>query len=347
MLKGDNLKKAIFWVAGLFITCFAYYVWQIFTTPNFDTKEQDTFVLYIPSNSAKYETVLDSLKKNKIVRDETSFRFLSKILKYPQHVKAGRYVIKKSMGNYALINKLKEGNQDPVKLTFNNVRLKEDLIKKIGHKFEFDSTALVKMLDDTSLCAKYGFNSETMMCMFLPNTYDVFWSTTPEKLLDRMQAEYKRFWNDDRLAKAKAIGMSPTEVQILASIVEEETKKNDEKPRVAGLYMNRLNTQMPLQADPTIKFALKDFGIKRILNNQLSVNSPYNTYRNLGLPPGPIRLADLTSIDAVLSYERHNYTYMCASPEFNGYHIFTDSYADHLNNARLYQDALNKRNIMK
>jgi UPF0755 protein len=346
MLKGDLFKRMLFWVAGLFFVCFSFYVWQIFKTPNFKTATKDGFYLYIPSESANYETVLDSLKKYEIVKDEMSFRFLAKLLKYPQNVKAGRYFIGEKMGNHELLKKLKAGEQTPVRLTFNNVRLKEDLIKKIGTKFEFDSTAFAQKLRDTTFIRRYGFDQETVMCMFLPNTYEVFWNTTPEKLFDRMKFEHDRFWNEKRRAQAQAIGFSPVQVQILASIVEEEQgRKTDERPRVAGLYVNRLNTQMPLQADPTIKFALKNFGLKRILNLHLSVSSPYNTYRNTGLPPGPIRLADLNSIEAVLNYERHPYTYMCASPDFSGYHVFSDNYKDHLLNAGLYQEALNKLNI--
>ena len=282
-----------------------------------------------------------------MVKDELSFKFLSKVLKYPQRIKPGRYYIKPNSNNYDAITMLRNGNQTPVRLTFNNVRLKEDLIKKIGNKFEFDSTSFKQLITSDSVAQFYGFTNETILCMFLPNTYEVFWNTTPQKLFGRMKSEYDKFWTAARKEKAAAIGLSPVQVSILASIVEEETKKNDEKPRVAGLYMNRLNAQMPLQADPTIKFALKDFGIKRILFNQLQVSSPYNTYRNVGLPPGPIRLADLTSLDAVLNYEKHNYTYMCASPEFNGYHIFAADYQEHLNNAKLYQEALDRLNIKK
>ena len=347
MLQKIDLKRAALIIGGLFIVSFSYYGYQIFKTPNLSTETKDGYYLKIPSNSANYETVLDSLKKNNIVRDEVSFRFLAKIFKYPQNVKAGRYFISKDMGNYAAIQMLKEGIQKPVKLTFNNIRLKEDLIKKVGVKFEFDSTALIKLLDSTQICEKYGFTKETIMCMFLPNTYEVFWNTDASKLLGRMKHEYDVFWTENRKQKAQEIGFTPIQVAILASIVEEETKNNEEKPRVAGLYINRLNTQMPLQADPTVKFALKNFAIKRILNYQLQTNSPYNTYKFAGLPPGPIRLAELSSIEAVLNYEKHNYTYMCANPALNGTHIFAENYHDHLNNAKMYQAALDKLNIKK
>lgn len=334
-------------VFSLLVASFSYYFWQVARTANLQVDKKESFYLLIPSKGATFESVWDTLKKHNVVNDELSFKFLSKILKYPERIRSGRYQIKPDMNNNDAITMLRSGNQTPVKLTFNNVRLKEDLVKKIGNRFEFDSTAFYKLINSDSVARFYGFEEETFMCMFLPNTYEVFWNTTPQKLFGRMKSEYDKFWTDERKQKATAIGLTPVQVSVLASIVEEETKKNDEKPRVAGLYLNRLNTQMPLQADPTIKFALKDFGIKRILFSQLQVNSPYNTYRNTGLPPGPIRLADLTSLDAVLNYEKHNYTYMCASPEFNGYHIFAVDYDQHLANAKLYQDALDRLNIKK
>lgn len=348
MFEKRNLWRTLVIVFSFFTASFSLYCWQIFRTPNLQADQKEGFYLYIPSNSPNFETVMDSLRKHKVVKDEISFMFLTKILKYRDRVKAGRYFIHKDMGNYEAIQMLKKGEQNPIKLTFNNIRLKEELIRKVGSKFEFDSTAFSKMLLSDSVCRVYGFDSETVMCMFLPNTYEVYWNATPQKLFGRMKDEYDRFWTETRKQKAQAIGLTPTQVQILASIVEEEqAKKQDERPRVAGLYMNRLNTQMPLQADPTVKFALKDFAIKRILNAQLQTNSPYNTYKIVGLPPGPIRLADLTSIEAVLNYEKHDYTYMCASPDLNGYHIFANNYTDHLRNAALYQEALNKLGIKK
>lgn len=342
-----NWIKYTIVIFSLLAASFSLYVWQVTTTPNLQADQKEGFYLRIPSEGATFQTVWDSLQKNDVVKDEMSFKFLARLTKYTQSVKPGRYYIKPNMGNYAALMMLRKGEQTPVKLTFNNVRLKEDLVKKIGIKFEFDSTAFAAMLSSDSVCRFYGFDTETIMCMFLPNTYEVYWNTSPQKLFGRMKSEYDRFWTPERRQKAAAMNFTPVQVSVLASIVEEETKKTDEKPRVAGLYLNRLRTNMPLQADPTIKFALKDFGIKRILFSQLQVNSPYNTYRNVGLPPGPIRLADLSSLEAVLNYEHHDYTYMCASPEFNGYHIFATNYDDHLKNAALYQDALNKLGIKK
>ena len=344
--KGKFIRIAILLI-GFLVAAFSYYVYQIMYTGNLQVNKDKSFILLVPQN-ATFETVWDSLTKNDVVNDELSFRFLAKRMKYTEKVKPGRYIIKKNSANYPTLVKLRSGDQDPLNLTFNNVRFKKDLIKKIGTKFEFDSTAFEKVLMDSSTAGKYGFTNDTFMSMFIPNTYDLFWNTTPEKILDRMKKEYDRFWNEDRKAKAKAIGLTPVQVSILASIVEEEqARKNDEKPKVAGMYLNRLNKGMLLQADPTVKYAIGDFSIKRVLNQHLAVRNPYNTYLYKGLTPGPIRLADVNSIDAVLNAEKHDYLYMCASPDLNGYHMFSKTYEEHMKNAALYQQALNKLKIYK
>ncbi|TDB68300.1 endolytic transglycosylase MltG [Arundinibacter roseus] len=342
-----NFKVGAFITMAVITTTFTFYFWQIFKTPNLQVEKNESFALLIPEG-ATYKNVLDTLKKHRVVNDQVSFQFLAKLLNYPERVRPGRYVIKPDMTNYAFIQKLKEGNQDAVRLTFNNIRLKEELIQRIGPRFSFGEENFRAALNNPELCQKYGFDTLTIVSLFLPNTYDIFWTVGTEQFMDRMHSEYKKFWTEERLAKAKSINMSPLEVSILASIVEEEqARKKDERPRVAGMYINRLQINMPLQADPTIKFALQDFGIKRILTAQLRVPSPYNTYLNTGLPPGPIRIADLVSLDAVLNYEKHNYTYMCAKADLSGYHAFAENYADHLANARLYQAELNRRNILK
>ncbi|CAG4991830.1 Endolytic murein transglycosylase [Dyadobacter sp. CECT 9275] len=342
-----NFKIGVFITLAILTTTFTFYFWQIFKTPNIQVDKQTSFALLIPEGGT-YEQVLDSLNKHDVITDQISFRFLAKFLKYPEKVKAGRYVLKPNTSNYNAIKKLVSGSQDAVKLTFNNIRLKDDLIRRIGNKFEFGEDAFRKALNDPEVCRKYGLDTLTIVSMFLPNTYEVFWTTGTEKFLDRMHSEYKKYWNEQRLAKAAAIGLTPVQVSVLASIVEEEqARKVDERPKVAGLYINRLHAGMPLQADPTIKFALQDFAIKRILNDQLRISSPYNTYVNTGLPPGPIRVADFKSLDAVLDYEKHDYIYMCAKADLSGYHAFATNYADHLNNARMYQAELNRLKIMK
>ncbi|GGB99988.1 endolytic transglycosylase MltG [Dyadobacter sediminis] len=342
-----NFKVGLFVTLAILTTTFTFYFWQIFKTPNLQVDKQTSFALLIPEG-ATYKTVLDTLNKHEVINDHISFQFLAKLLKYPDKVKPGRYVIKPNSNNYIVIKKLISGNQDAVRLTFNNIRLKEDLIKRIGNRFEFGEDNFRKALNSPEVCRKYGLDTLTIVSMFLPNTYDIYWTTGTEKFLDRMHSEYKKFWTDEKIAKAKEIGLTPVQVSILASIVEEEqARKVDERPKVAGLYINRLHAQMPLQADPTIKFALQNFGIKRILNDQLRIISPYNTYVNVGLPPGPIRVADLNSLNAVLNYDKHDYVYMCAKADLSGYHAFATNYTDHLNNARMYQAELNRLKIMK
>jgi UPF0755 protein len=340
------------WKIGLFITIafllitFTFYFYQVTQTPNLQVDKPDTYV-YIPTG-ATYATVMDSLKARQIIQDELSFSFLAKLLKYQERVRPGRYRISQDMGNLRAIRMLRAGLQEPVKVTFNNVRLKEDLPPRICRNLEADSVKFRQLINDPEVAGKLGFDTVTIMTMFLPNTYELYWNTSAEELLTRMHREYKRFWNEKRLAKAKAIGFTPAQVSVLASIIEAETNKNDEKPRMAGVYINRLTaeeTNRRLQADPTLKFALKNFGIKRILNVHKETDSPYNTYKYAGLPPGPINLPSTASLNAVLNYEKSDYLYFCAKDDFSGYHAFAVTYADHLANARLYQAALDKRNI--
>jgi UPF0755 protein len=347
MFERRNLWKTLLILFSLLAASFSLYIWQILRTPNLRTNSDKDFYLLIPSTSATFETVWDSLAAHQVVKDEVSFKFLAKLTDYDENVKPGRYRIKPNSGNYATLKMLKNGDQTPVRLTFNNIRLKSDLVHKVGTRFEFDSTQFAARLDNDSICRFYGFTRETILCMFLPNTYEIFWTTPVDKVFGRMKSEYDKFWTAERKAKARALGMTPVEVSILASIVEAESKKQDEKPRVAGVYINRLADNEPLQSDPTVIYALQNFGIRRLLNAQLRYPSPYNTYLNTGLPPGPINLPDLKSIDAVLNYERHPYKYFCASPQLNGYHIFAVTYEEHLVNARMYQAALNQLGIKK
>lgn len=340
-------------VAGILITVsvllatLSFYAWQIFKTPNLQVGENDKdFELLIP-RGATFETVMDSLEKHRVVNDKMSFRFLARFMKYTDRVKHGRYVIEKDMTNQDAIRKLRSGAQDPMKLTFNNIRLKDELISKLGHKFEFGPQKLDSLLNDPAVCARYGFDTTTIMCMFLPNTYEFFWTTSADNFLDRMGKEYKKFWTPARQQKAKELGLTQTQVQTLASIVESESKKNDEKPRVAEVYLNRLQRGMLLEADPTLVFAHRDFTIRRVLNVHKLIDSPYNTYRFKGLPPGPINLPTLSSIDAVLNHENHDYLYFVARADFSGYHTFAKTYEEHLNNARIYHAELTRRGIMK
>ncbi|QMW06414.1 endolytic transglycosylase MltG [Spirosoma foliorum] len=342
-----NLKIALFLTVSILLTTFSFYFWQVFRSPNLQVNDGDkTFALLIP-RGATFESVMDTLKTHKVINDETSFRFLAKMMKYPELVKEGRYEIKPLMGNREALVKLRSGNQDAMPVTFTSMRQKSDLIQRVGSKFEFGPEALGKLLNDPATCQKFGFDTTTIVCLFLPNTYEMFWTIKPEAFLERMGTEYKKFWTPERQAKAKALGMSQTQVQVLASIVASETNKRDEQPRVAGVYLNRLKRGIKLEADPTVIFALRDFTIRRLLNKQLTVDSPYNTYRYAGLPPGPINLPAPTTIDAVLNAEQHDYLYFVVDARFNGYHTFSKTLAEHLANARLYQQALTRMKIMK
>ncbi len=344
-----NLRIALFLVISILFSTFSFYAWQIFKTPNFLVEEEDKtkeFALLIPKG-ATFASVMDTLEGRHVVNDALSFRFLAKAMKYTENVKVGRYVIRPGMANYEVIKKLRSGSQDPMPVTFNNIRLKSELIDRLGSKFAFGPQALAERLNDPAVCARYGFDTTTVMCLFLPNTYEFFWTIKPDAFLERMGSEYKKFWTPTRIDEAKAKGLTQTQAQVLASIVAAETNKRDEQPRVAGVYLNRLKRGIKLDADPTVIFALRDFGIRRLLNKQLSVDSPYNTYKYTGLPPGPINLPAPATIDAVLNAEQHDYLYFVVDAKFNGYHTFSKTLAEHLANAKLYQQALTQRNIMK
>ncbi len=278
---------------------------------------------------------------------EKLFRKLSEQMKYTPQIKTGRYAVKEGMTTIDIIRNLRAGQQAPVKLTFNNIRLRENLAGRLSAQLMLDSTALLNTLNDEKLIDTLGFNSDNFPAMFIPNTYEVWWDTSVESLIHRMNREYKVFWNDERLTKANALNLSPVEVSILASIVEEEATFADEYPTVAGLYLNRLQRGMRLEADPTVKYAVGDFTLRRILFRHLEVDSPYNTYKVEGLPPGPIRIPSISAIDAVLSPRNHNYLFMCAKDDLSGRHNFAVTHAEHARNARRYQQALNSLKIYK
>ncbi len=302
--------------------------------------------LYIPSGS-DYSAVIQILENDSILKDIRSFKWLAEKKNYPNHVYSGRYRLDSLMNNNDLIDKLRSGFQDPVKVVFNSIRTREQLAGKISKQIEPDSLTLIKSLYNNSLIVEYGLIQETFTCIFLPNTYEFWWNTSSEKFIDRMYKEYQRFWSDERKSKAAILNLTPEEVTTLASIVDEETYYSKEMPRVAGVYINRLRRRMHLQADPTLKFALGDFSIKRVLNVHKQIDSPYNTYKRYGLPPGPISIPSISAIDAVLNYESHSYLYFCAKSDFSGYHNFAKTLSQHNINARNYQRALNKERIWR
>ena len=256
----------------------------------------------------------------------------------------GAFDVKKGDSPFAVARHLRSGAANGVKFTFNNLRTKRELADRIASRFMMGDS-IYAALNDTAVCAKFGKTPDNIVTIFIPDSYEFYWDITVDQLLSRMNEYYTKFWTDSRKAKAAKLGITPDDAQIVASIVEEGTAKSDERGKVARLYLNRLKSGMPLQADPTVKFALGDFSIKRITVPMTKVNSPYNTYRSAGLPPGPIRLPEKATIDAVLNAPAHNYTYMCAKEDFSGYHNFTTNYADHLANAAKYQKALDSRGI--
>ncbi len=275
----------------------------------------------------------------------SGFRLLARYTGYGEKIRTGRYEVKPGYGTFRVFRAIKNGMQTPLMLTIPSVFTPEVMAAKLSKKLMMDSTQIVTALKDADICSKHGHDTATIMCMFIPETYEVFWNISTSDVLDRMEKEYGKFWNDSRKAKAKALKLSEEEVSTLASIVDAETSNNAEKPMIAGLYYNRLNANMPLQADPTVKFATKDFAARRIYHNMLTTDSPYNTYKYEGLPPGPIRNPTVAGIDAVLNLVHHDYLYMCAKEDFSGTHRFAATYAEHMANAAKYSAALNARGI--
>jgi UPF0755 protein len=300
--------------------------------------------LYIHTGS-DYNTVLKQLEQGGFVREMNSFKLLAQRAGYPTRVKPGKYKIERGMSSYNIIRMLRNGRQEPVKLVINKLRTKQDLINFVSSKLEVDSNALKAMMQDSALLAAYGLDTNTAMCAIIPDTYEFYWNTNAEKVFRKIAKNYNRFWTDARKQLAKAHGLSPAEAITMASIVEEETNKVADKPLIASVYINRIKKDMPLQADPTVKFAVGDFSIKRVTGVHLKQESPYNTYLHKGLPPGPVCTPSVNTINSVLNAPPTDYIYFCATPALDGSSAFTASYEKHLSNARAYQQALNQRGI--
>ena len=347
MLKTKNkrLRVFIYIFAALVIIAIAigFYIRNIVFEP-IELKEK--VYIYIEPTT-KYEEVVEQIKEKVDLPSEKFFQMISERMNYPKSVRTGRYAIKNAMTMPEVIRMLRSGNQTAVKLTFNNMRTKENLAGRISNQLLMDSLTLLASIKDEKKIEELGFDSNTIVAMFIPNTYEVYWDTSVDKLLTRMQSEYNVFWNESRKAKAEQIGLTPLEVSTLASIVEEEATYSDEYPIVAGLYLNRLKRGQRLEADPTVKYAVGDFSLRRILYKHLEVESPYNTYRNDGLPPGPIRVPSINGIEATLSPQNHKYLFMCAKDDLSGRHNFATTHAEHVRNAARYQRALNDRKIYK
>ncbi len=344
-MNRKNIIAGFMIVFSVMLSSFAFYFWQMLYTPNVLVDKPEQYFA-IPEGTS-FKDIQNQLHDQGIVNDLVTFSFLARLKSYDQLVKPGMYLLKGDMTNNEAINLLRSGAQTPIKMTFNFARKIEEVPGVISRFMAFDSLDMAKVMLHDTIPAHYGFDSLTFISMFIPNTYEVYWTDSPQKILDRMKTEYDRYWNETRLAKAQEIGMSPKEVSILASIVEAEISKNEEASRVAGLYINRLNRNIPLQADPTLVFAANDFSIRRVLTVHTKINSPYNTYLNEGLPPGPINMPSIISLEGVLNYEKHNYLYMCAKEDFSGYHAFATNLREHNINAARFQAALNKERIYR
>lgn len=327
---------------------FAYFVYNAMLAPNTKFNNEEAYVFISESNT--YDDVRERLIP--LLDDIETFDALAKRKKYVDNVKAGKYRITKGMTNNDIINSIRSNNI-PIKLSFNNQNSIEELAGRVAFQIDADSISLVKVMTDKTFYEENGFSEATSLGMYLPNTYEVFWNTTAEGFRDRMLKEYNRFWTDSRIAKAKAIGLNRDEVMALASIVYEESKQKTEQPRIAGVYINRLKNNWTLDADPTLKFAAyklpkyKNTIIKRVLNVHKEIDSPYNTYKNAGLPPGLIAMPDISAIDAVLNYEKHSYFFFAADAKKPGFHKFARTISQHNQNAREYQRYLSQQGIRR
>ena len=335
----SKTKLAVFLVASTLTITFTFYFYQVFFTPNVLVDKTDRLVVI--KSGTNFRDLRRQLAEEGVINDMVSFSFVARIMNYDRAIRPGRYLLRGNMSNREAVVALRNGRREAVKVTFSHVRLLSELSEKI--------TTNVGISPDEFLDAAYrfaakdtvhGFSKENILCLFIPNTYEVYFNLTPDDLVEKMYQEYRLFWNVDRTAKAKALGLTPIEVSILASIVQAETVKSDEAPVIAGLYLNRLKKGIALQADPTLVYAAGDFTIKRVLNAHKEIDSPYNTYKYPGLPPGPINMPYIQSIDAVLNHQQHDYYYMCAKEDFSGYHNFARDLSAHQINARRYQRAL-------
>jgi len=340
-------KKFILYIiiAVLLLAIVGYFlVGKAVWSPNFKTKGAN-FQLFIPAE-ATIDDIVNVLKDSSVLVNETSFVSVAKFMGYTDdNIRAGRYIIKNDAANREVISKLRSGEQDAQKVVINNIRTIYDLSGKASKYFEADSLSFLSYLTDPSISDSYGFNQETFLTMFIPNTYEMFWTATPEKFVKRMKKEYDTFWTAEKISKLKISNLNQTEAFILASIVEKESNYDPERPTIAGVYINRLMTGERLRADPTVVFALGDFTIQRVLYSHLTFESPYNTYLHEGLPPGPICMPSISSLNAVINAEKHEYMFFCAKADNSGLHAFAKDYDEHLKNAAAFSKWLNSLNI--
>ncbi len=306
----------------------------------------ETQWIYLPEGST-YADLTDSLAAHGCLHNRAIFDKLAQWRGLTEQVRPGCYKLTPEMSVATVIQKFYHGNQDPIRITINKHRTKQSLVNYLDKRLALSGDSLLMLMNDPVVTEQYGHSVESIIGMFPQNTYEVYWTISPRALLDRMEKESKRFWTSVRRGQCDALGLSQREVITLASIVEEESNQNEEKPLIASVYLNRLKRGMALQADPTVRFAYGDFSVRRIVNKMLKTDSPYNTYLYPGLPPGPICIPSSLSVDAVLSGVQTNYLYFCAKEDFSGYHNFAATLAEHQQNARRFHQALNKRNIRR
>ena len=344
-MRKKNIIAIFLVVFTMMLSSFAFYTYQIVYTPNV-LVEASPRLMAIPKGTT-FKQLQDKLSRERIVNDLVSFSFLAKLKKLDTNIKSGMYALSADMTNVELINLLRSGRQTPVNLTFSNARLLPQLSKKLTQNLAIDSADMANVLLSDTTARYYGFEPHTFISMFIPNTYQVYWTATPKEILNRLKYEYNTFWTEERIQKAENLNMTKEEVSTLASIVAGETNKMAEAATIAGVYINRLQRGIPLQADPTLVYAIGDFSIRRILNKDKALESPYNTYKYKGLPPGPINMPSIAALDAVLNYEDHRYLYFCAKEDFSGYHVFAKTLREHNRNAAKFQRALNRERIYR
>ncbi len=340
------LKKILIFIVVLVIIAafIGFYFKGVILDPNV-SEDKDGYELYIVPGSS-FEQVVGQLEADQVLKDVKSFELVASLMNYKKgEVPSGRYIIKGGWSNRALIGKLRLGAQDGVKVTYNNLRTIEELAGKLSRNILLDSVSILEELSDDDFLQRNNRTIDNVMSLFIPNTYEVYWDVNTDELLTRLIQEQSAFWTDSRRAQLQELSMTEEEVYILASIVEKESNLKSERPTVAGVYLNRIRQEIPLQADPTVVFAHGDFGIRRVLNRHLEIDSPYNTYKNTGLPPGPICMPSINSIDAVLKNEEHPYLFFCAKPGYNAGHLFAKTNAQHAANARKYHRWLSSQNI--
>ncbi|ACE06437.1 hypothetical protein Aasi_1094 [Candidatus Amoebophilus asiaticus 5a2] len=328
-------------IVSLLLVMLTYgFIWsyRIIQKPNI-LVGQPSRLLFIPPNTT-FNTLQNTLYKNGYITDSTSFRLTAHLLRYDHKILPGAYRLSSGMSNWKAIQLLRAGIQEPVNIILNNIANKEELATKITQNIEIDAITFQKLLDDSKFLQAYGFTPENILTMFIPNTYNAYWTISTEKLFKRMYAEYQKFWKGERLEKAKNLNLTPIQVSILASIIEKETNKLEEAPLIAGVYINRLRRGMKLQACPTLLYIANDPSATRVLHAYIHINSPYNTYLYKGLPPGPITMPSIAMIDAVLNYRHHDYLYFVTKEDFSGYHYFAKTFKEHKENAKKYRRTL-------